>query len=114
MTDRARIAKYAATPPVLPPARTEEWEWQLLGRCRGTSSATFFAPNGLRGRSRTEREQEAKEICAQCPVVSRCREYALQAGEPYGVWGGLTATERARLTHRASSQRSDDDIRYSG
>lgn len=114
MTDRARIAKYTATPPALPPARTEEWEWQLLGRCRGSSSATFFTPNGLRGRSRTQREQEAKDICALCPVVNRCREYALKAGEPYGVWGGLTATERARLTHLTTSQRSNGDMRYSG
>lgn len=26
-----------------------------------------------------------------------CRDYALQQGEPYGVWGGLSEHERAVL-----------------
>ncbi len=39
----------------------------------------------------------AKAVCQVCPVVGECRAYALQIREPYGIWGGLTETERRRF-----------------
>lgn len=39
----------------------------------------------------------AKKLCAGCPIRVQCLEYAVEAEEPYGVWGGLTAKERKRL-----------------
>ena len=36
----------------------------------------------------------AKSICKVCPVNVECLEYALTIREPYGIWGGLTETER--------------------
>lgn len=41
--------------------------------------------------------QKAKAICRTCPVQAECLEEALTSGERFGVWGGLTATERNRL-----------------
>ncbi len=38
----------------------------------------------------------AKAVCQVCPVVVECRAYALQIREPYGIWGGLTESERRR------------------
>lgn len=35
----------------------------------------------------------AKSICQTCQVVSPCLEYAL-ANESYGIWGGMSETER--------------------
>ena len=85
------------------PGRTAElWEWQVHGACRGMDSARFFYPEGERGPRRERREEAAKEICAQCPVLTDCRAHALQVQEPYGIWGGLTEHERfAILTHAA-------------
>ncbi len=40
---------------------------------------------------------EAKRACAACPVASDCLAYALDHAEPFGVWGGLTAEERAAV-----------------
>jgi hypothetical protein len=31
-----------------------------------------------------------------------CRAYAVQAGELYGIWGGMTERERMRSRERAS------------
>ncbi|WP_308219796.1 WhiB family transcriptional regulator [Gordonia sp. McavH-238-E] len=38
-------------------------------------------------------------MCETCPVVATCRDVALRTREPYGVWGGLSAYERAAITH---------------
>ena len=41
--------------------------------------------------------EEAKEVCAGCPVRQPCLEWALQDRERFGVWGGLTERERRRM-----------------
>ncbi|GAB2693699.1 hypothetical protein GCM10027089_13990 [Nocardia thraciensis] len=74
----------------------ESWEWQLQGSCRGVDSAVFFHPDGERGRARADRERNAKRICRDCPVLAACRDYALSAAEPYGIWGGMSEDERRR------------------
>jgi hypothetical protein len=40
------------------------------------------------------------EMCRQCPVVAQCRAHALAVGEPYGIWGGLSESERELLLKR--------------
>jgi WhiB family transcriptional regulator, redox-sensing transcriptional regulator len=81
----------------LPVPVTDIWDWQLRGSCRGMDSAFFFHPEGERGPARVNREVRAKQICQACPVLERCREHALSAHEPYGVWGGLSESERDRI-----------------
>ena len=44
-----------------------------------------------------QREQRAKEMCRRCPVIEQCRSHALEVREPYGVWGGLSESERDML-----------------
>lgn len=39
----------------------------------------------------------AKRICAHCTVRDLCLQYALDNGERYGVFGGMTANQRDRL-----------------
>ena len=86
-----------------PPAPvTTNWDWQLHGACRDTGDEPLFHPPGERRRHRARRIAEAKAICAQCPVITRCREHALAAVEPYGTWGGLSEDERAAILGRQS------------
>ncbi len=89
------IQRYTTSAAELPRPRTELWDWQLHALCRGSDTAVFFPPTNLRGPARTRIEYRAKRICQDCPVLTECREHALEAGEPYGVWGGMTARERA-------------------
>ena len=51
-------------------------------------------PDGERGRARAQRENRAKAICYTCPVLEQCREHALRVAEPYGIWGGMSESER--------------------
>ena len=36
-------------------------------------------------------------MCAGCPVVVQCLEYALAQDERFGIWGGLSERERRRI-----------------
>ena len=38
----------------------------------------------------------AKDICAECPMIAACRDYAMKH-ENHGVWGGLSADDRFKL-----------------
>ncbi|MCL1601928.1 MAG: WhiB family transcriptional regulator [Actinomycetia bacterium] len=76
--------------------------WQPVALCSGNHSHLFFPPSAQeRKDERQRRETRAKAVCQVCPVVSDCRTYALQIREPYGIWGGLTETERRR-THASA------------
>ena len=82
----------------LPTPVAETWEWQTKAACRGLDVAIFFHPDKERGPARRERDQQAKAICASCPVRRACLDWALTFGELHGVWGGTSAAERAKLT----------------
>jgi WhiB family redox-sensing transcriptional regulator len=86
----------------LPGPSTESWDWQLQARCRGLDSAYFFHPDNERGAARAARVSRAKAICRRCPVRRECRQHALAAQEPYGIWGGLTEHERETLLRTRS------------
>jgi WhiB family redox-sensing transcriptional regulator len=81
----------------LPVPLTDIWDWQLRGACRGMDSTFFFHPEGERGRARVGREARAKQVCQGCPVLEQCRRHALAVEEPYGVWGGLSESERDEI-----------------
>jgi WhiB family redox-sensing transcriptional regulator len=69
--------------------------WQRLAACRGEDSIFFFAPAYFEKRGeKLAREAVAKRICATCPVIDLCLEFALSTQEAHGVWGGLNETER--------------------
>ena len=92
----------------LPKPLSGTWEWQLRGACRDADADLFFHPEGERGPRRSGRESAAKAVCATCPVLAQCRAHALATREPYGVWGGLSETEREDVwtaERRGSRQR---------
>ena len=87
-------------PQQLPGPNADLWNWQMSAQCRNVDSSTFFHPDGERGRARALRERRAKDICSRCPVISQCRSHALSVGEPYGIWGGLSESERDVMIKR--------------
>jgi WhiB family transcriptional regulator, redox-sensing transcriptional regulator len=81
----------------LPGPWLPEFEWQLDAACRGMDSEIFFHPAAERNAQRDERIARAKAICQRCPAITACRTWALQTMEPYGIWGGLSESERAAI-----------------
>jgi WhiB family redox-sensing transcriptional regulator len=78
--------------------------WQMKGLCRGNHSYLFFPPSTVeRKDERERREIKAKAICSVCPVKDDCLEFAVEIKEPYGIWGGLTETERRQIIARRAA-----------
>ena len=88
----------------LPGPNADVWDWQMDGVCRGVDSSYFFHPEGERGPARADREARAKAMCARCPVMQQCRAHALAVQEPYGIWGGMSESERETMV-RTSNRR---------
>jgi WhiB family transcriptional regulator, redox-sensing transcriptional regulator len=72
--------------------------WMDLGACREAEPELFF-PISSAGPARSQ-VAAAKLVCARCVVREECLEYALDAGQDHGVWGGLSEEER-RAVRRA-------------
>lgn len=67
--------------------------WRRDAVCAQVDPELFFPEVG-------EPTAPAKRICAGCPVRVECLDYALDAREAHGVFGGLSAQERLRLLRR--------------
>lgn len=67
--------------------------WMEAAKCRDLSLAIFFPPDGVG-------VEIAKRICAECPVIESCLEYALTERTDHGIWGGRSEPERLRMLRR--------------
>ena len=48
----------------------------------------------------------AKRVCAACPVITECLDYALANNERFGVWGGKSERERRAIADTPASRAS--------
>ena len=67
-----------------------DYNWRDDALCARTDLEAFFPEKGTSN-------HDAKKICSNCEVRAECLEYALQNGEQFGVWGGLSERERRKL-----------------
>lgn len=65
--------------------------------CQGAPAEMFFDPAS---------QETAKRVCAKCPLVDACLEWALSRPhhEVYGIWGGTNQDERRLARRRASKK----------
>jgi WhiB family redox-sensing transcriptional regulator len=71
-------------------------EWLNDAACRNKDPEIFFSELG-------GHFTDAVRICATCPVTSQCLNHAIDNGEKYGVFGGLTPAQRLNLTRANAS-----------
>ncbi|WP_046731437.1 WhiB family transcriptional regulator [Streptomyces humi] len=81
--------------------------WRERAACRDVDPDLFF-PVGTAGLTLVQID-EAKAVCARCPVRERCLRWALDVGQVEGVWGGTTESER-RATRRRSAREDVERI----
>lgn len=73
-------------------------DWRGDALCAETDPEAFFPEKGASTR-------EAKQICARCPVRAECLDGAIERGEKFGIWGGLTTQQRQKLRARHYAER---------
>jgi WhiB family transcriptional regulator, redox-sensing transcriptional regulator len=69
-------------------------DWREFAACVGEDPELFY-PVGEDGPALLQ-IAEAKAVCARCPVLAECRDFALGTGDDFGVLGGLTPAERRK------------------
>jgi WhiB family transcriptional regulator, redox-sensing transcriptional regulator len=92
-TTTARRSPWTSLAADEPPGR---WTWQA--DCTTADPELFFPATG-------DQADEAKRICASCPVKPECLEYSLATAQEFGIWGGLTEQERQALLRRERRRR---------
>ena len=64
--------------------------WISQASCVGTDPDLWFTDNP------PEVMRMLKTICNDCPVITQCRDHAIE-NYFHGFWGGLTMGERTRI-----------------
>ena len=65
---------------------TPDWTGAL---CAQTDPELFFPD-----KTNISNGYLAKKICARCPIIDKCFDYAIKDWELTGVWGGTSERER--------------------
>jgi len=75
--------------------------WEDEAACQDTDLDIWFGTEdearGRRAFRTKEQTDQAKAICARCPVLDSCRQWAMQTGFPFGIVGMMSEAERKRL-----------------
>lgn len=71
-------------------------EWRADALCATEAKTRLFFPVGVTGAAEVQ-IQEAKAVCARCPVREACLEFAISTNQEYGIWGGTSEEERRVL-----------------
>ncbi len=72
------------TEPWLPHLKTPEADptWRAMAACNQHPTSTFFP-----GQHDRAAERAAIAICATCPVIDPCEQFA-EEHHPHGIWAG--------------------------
>jgi WhiB family redox-sensing transcriptional regulator len=85
---------------------TDTWhtrDWMRLAACKDHDPELWFPHHAHNRHERAVNRyatEAAQRICLDCPAIADCLHYALDTDTRYGIWGGATPTDRARLTGR--------------
>jgi WhiB family transcriptional regulator, redox-sensing transcriptional regulator len=77
-------------------------DWRVRAACSGYPNTLFFPTSDGADDANVDR---AKAVCAVCPVVEDCLEYALETNQRAGIWGGTSEQERKSLRRKWLAER---------
>lgn len=84
--------------------------WRDNTACTQDTADLFFASDQTAtGKHNTD---TAKAICHRCPSQTACLTWALDTGQEFGIYGGLTDSERRTLQRQAAQPINTDE--YAG
>jgi len=65
-------------------------EWRDLAACKDHGPDGFFPTTG------EPVDPEIHVLCASCPVMLHCREYAIENHIEFGIWGDFSNRQRRK------------------
>lgn len=71
-------------------------EWYDRANCHGVGADLFYSERG-----ESVATAAAVEVCAGCEVRAECLLWAIDRGEAWGVWGGMSVSQRRRVRRSA-------------
>lgn len=93
----AATVEIAETEDVQPRSTRRSGEWRERALCAQSDPERFFPEKG-------NSTVAAKKICNTCDVIDECLSHALENGEKFGIWGGLTPKERQLMCPEVPGQ----------
>lgn len=79
--------------------------WKLAGLCTTEADPNdWFLSERNDSRATRQRVRDLKAICERCPVRERCLEASIENREPFGIWAGLTPSERDRVIRKREKE----------
>jgi WhiB family redox-sensing transcriptional regulator len=77
-------------------------DWRERASCRGVDPELFYpVGDAWEGAGNERRAEQAKAVCAACPVQLECLSDAVERGDAFAVLGGTLPSERAGLMRLA-------------
>jgi hypothetical protein len=80
------------------PETPRKSDWRDAAACRTEDPEDFF-PIGASPAAKAA-ERHAKTVCFACPSYQACGQWALETRQAFGIWGGMTEAERAKVLRR--------------
>jgi WhiB family transcriptional regulator, redox-sensing transcriptional regulator len=77
-------------------------DWRARAACSGYPNTLFFPASDDADDAHAEK---AMAVCAVCPVIEDCLEYALETNQRAGIWGGTSERERKSLRRKWLAER---------
>lgn len=73
-------------------------QWRGLAVCEELSheEAQYFFGDSDDGTPTHQQHERARLYCYTCPVQMQCLRWCVESDIQYGVWGGLTESQRKR------------------
>jgi WhiB family redox-sensing transcriptional regulator len=68
-------------------------DWRHSASCKGQDPELWHTGD-------PKKQKALQAICDECDVKAPCLEFAFNEGIRYGVWGGLTPSQRVRIRPR--------------
>lgn len=79
-------------------------DWRDSAACRSEDPDVFY-PSGQAARGLVA---DAQAVCAICPVMEACGQWALEHREQWGIWGGMSENRRRQILRRRGMRLIED------
>lgn len=81
-------------------------DWYDHAACVGQPPEIFFPEDKVWA--------PARRVCERCPVREECLEFAIENGEPHGVWGGWGPRTRRKMRKERMKREEKSNDHSSG